>query len=217
MEEIEIIEEQIPNEVVVLNPKQELLGKIYDAMIEGRAYERPSYKLFPIEERILRWNLVRGNIEFDVIKAVELYEEEQLEYDVAKEQFDLFETCEQKRPYLLEMIDALCDKAVVFTGTLAKSGRASITVPLLMDLATQYEDYKGIAKRVEELGFDFIRCMDECLKHIEARVQDPTQALRWKLEGNPSGEKWKKDKNQPGETLYQPDYMRCRTGECGCK
>lgn len=215
---LERIEEQeIPNEMIVLNPKQELLGKIYDAMIEGRDYERPSYKLFPIEERILKWNLVRGNIEFDAQKAVELYEEEVLEFEVAEEQFNLFESCSQKRPALIEMVDALCDAYVVFTGTLAKSGRASITAPLLMDLEEQYEDYKGIPKRVEALGFDFIKCMNECLKHIEARQQDPEQAKRWVEFGNSNGEKWKKDANQDPSTLYEPDYMSYKLGDCGCK
>lgn len=216
MEE-EIIVEETPNELVILNPKQELLGKIYDAMIEGRDYERPSYKVFPIEERILNWNLVRGNIEFDALKAIGLYEDEQLEYDVAKEQFDLFDTCEQKREYLLEMIDALCDKFVVYTGTLAKSGRASITAPLLMELAEQYEDYKTIPQQVKDLGFDFIKCMDECLKEISSRQQDPEQANRWETGGNTSGEKWMKDPNQNPETLYKADYMRCGLGDCGCR
>lgn len=214
--ETQVIEEKV-NELVVLNPKQELLGKIYDAMIEKRDYIKPIYKLFPIEERILIWNLERGNINFDALKSIELYEEEQLEYDLAKEQFDLFDTCEQKRPYLLEMIDALCDKFVVFTGTLAKSGRASITAPLLMDLAEQYEEYKTIPKKVEELSFNFIKCMDECLKEISSRQQDPEQKARWEKEGNLNGEKWQKDPNQDPSTLYKADYMICKIKECGCK
>lgn len=56
-------------EILNLNPKQEQLGKIYDAMILGLPYETFNYPIFKVEEDILKWNLVRGNTDFDAIAS----------------------------------------------------------------------------------------------------------------------------------------------------
>lgn len=204
-------------QILNLNPKQEQLGKIYDMMILGLPYETFNYPLFKVEEDILKWNLVRGNIDFDAIKSAELYEEEDLEYELAKEQFDLALTCVDRKPAKFLMVDAECDKYVVMTGILAKSGRKDTVAPLMLDLATMYEDYKGIPKRVKELGFDFIKCMEQCLMEINSREQDIEQKTRWEAGDKIEGEKWAKNPEQNPETLYKADYEKCRLDNCGCK
>lgn len=204
-------------QILNLNPKQEQLGKIYDMMILGLPYETFNYPLFKVEEDILKWNLVRGNIDFDAIKSAELYEEEDLEYELAKEQFDLALTCVDRKPAKFLMVDAECDKYVVMTGILAKSGRSDITAPLILDLETMYKDYKSIPKRVKELGFDFIKCMEETLLEINSREQDPEQKARWEAGDKIDGEKWAKNPEQNPETLYKADYEKCRLDNCGCK
>ena len=204
-------------EILNLNPKQEQLGRIYDMMILELPYETFNYPIFKVEEDILKWNLIRGNTDFDAIASAELYEEEMLEYELAKEQFDLALTCVDKKPALYAMVDAECDKFVVMTGILAKSGRKEIVAPLMLDLATMYEDYKGISKRLKELGFNFIKCMEETLMEINSREQDVEQKSRWEAGDKVQGEKWLKWKDQPEDTLYKADYEKCRLDNCGCK
>lgn len=204
-------------EILNLNPKQEQLGKIYDMMILGLPYETFNYPIFKVEEDILKWNLVRGNIDFDAIASADLYEEEMLEYDLAKEQFDEAQNCSDKKLLLYAMVDAECDKFVVMTGILAKSGRKEIVAPLMLDLASMYEDYKGIPKRLKELGFNFIKCMEETLLEINSREQDVKQKARWEAGDKVEGEKWEKHKGQNPDTLYKADYEKCRLDNCGCK
>lgn len=204
-------------EILNLNPKQEQLGKIYDMMILELPYETFNYPIFKVEEDILKWNLVRGNIDFDAVASAELYEEEMIEYDLAKEQFDDAKDCSEKKPALYAMVDAECDKFVVMTGILAKSGRADIVAPLVLDLADMYEDYKGIPKRLKELGFNFVKCMEQCLMEINSREQDVEQKLLWESGQKEEGQKWKKNLNQNPDTLYKADYEKCRLDNCGCK
>lgn len=204
------------DKILELNPKQEQLGKLYDALINNERYEVANYLLANIELGILNWNLIRGNIDFDAVASVDMYQEEEDEYQLAKDLFDIALTCADKKPALFEMVDAECDKYVIMTGILAKSGRASISAPLIFELQTMYEDYKGISKRAKALGFDFIKAMQETLKEINSRVQDPEQKARWESGDRPAGEKWKKWKEQPEETLYKADYESCRLDSCGC-
>ena len=49
---------------------------------------------------------------------------------------------------------------------------------------------------IRKMGFNPCIVLDEVLKEIESRKQDPRQALRWKLGEREAGEKWQKDKNQ---------------------
>ncbi len=58
-----------------------------------------------------------------------------------------------------------------------------------------------------KLGVDIECALDETLKEIESRQQDPEQAKEW-AENGPSG-KWQKWKDQPKETLYKADYTKC--------
>ena len=58
-----------------------------------------------------------------------------------------------------------------------------------------------------KLGYEVDDVMDETLKEIESRKQDPIQVSEWRLRGS-SGEKWKKDKNQNIHTLYKANYTK---------
>lgn len=60
---------------------------------------------------------------------------------------------------------------------------------------------------LEDMGYDYIKCMHETIKEISSRVQDPAQADEWEQNGV-SG-KWEKWKEQPEETLYKADYDSC--------
>ena len=72
-------------------------------------------------------------------------------------------------------IDALCDLIVVATGAIWK------------------------------MGYDPDKCMDECIKHISSRRQDPTQKAVWGQWG--AAGKWLKDKSQTD--VYMPNYKEC--------
>ena len=77
-----------------------------------------------------------------------------------------------------DMVDALCDLIVVATGGLFK------------------------------LGYDPEKCMDEVIKHISSRKQDPQQKEVWDKWG--ASGKWQKQKDQDPSTLYEPNYERCK-------
>lgn len=83
-----------------------------------------------------------------------------------------------------EAVDALCDIIVVAVGALNKLGYAP----------------------------EF--AMDETLKEIESRIQDPDQAEQWDLlDYVPPGVKWLKWREQPEDTLYKANYSSCLHGE----
>jgi hypothetical protein len=83
-----------------------------------------------------------------------------------------------------EEVDALCDIIVVAVGALNK------------------------------LGYQPEFAMDETLKEIESRMQDPDQAEQWDLIGHvPLGAKWQKWREQPKDTLYTADYTLCKYNE----
>jgi phosphoribosyl-ATP pyrophosphohydrolase len=62
---------------------------------------------------------------------------------------------------------------------------------------------------IEHLGYDFDCVMDETIKEISSRQQDPEQKKRWKENGF-NGEKWHKNLNQSKDTLYKADYSKCK-------
>jgi hypothetical protein len=62
---------------------------------------------------------------------------------------------------------------------------------------------------IEHLGYDFECVMNETIKEISSRQQDPEQKKRWKKNGS-NGEKWQKDKSQDKNTLYKADYSKCK-------
>jgi len=61
---------------------------------------------------------------------------------------------------------------------------------------------------VENLGYDYKKCMLETIKEISSREQCPIQAKEWKENGI-SG-KWQKNKNQDKSTLYKANYESCK-------
>lgn len=201
--------------LTAINAKQALMGSLYKCLIEGLDYTKvPYYPLLNAELSILKWNITRGNIEFDELESIKLYDSEDEEYSLAKEQFDISLTCKDKAEALYEMVDAECDKFVVMIGILAKSGMAqtSLSAPLL----GQFEDFKQIPNRVRQLGFNFLRCIEETIKEIDCRIQDPEQKSRWEAGERVSGEKWKKWEDQPIETKYKADYFKYKLDNCGC-
>lgn len=209
-----ILEQALPIIQRELLPKQLELGWIYKAIKEGQDYILPQYPLSKIQNRILEWNNVRGNFEYDALAELEMMNEEDDEEKFAIESFNEAILEEDKCKAMCERLDALCDKEVVFTGTLAKSGL--VEAPLTEELLKYYEEYKQIPKIVKELGFEFKKCMIETLLEIESRQQDPEQKLRWKNQGGSLGEKWQKWREQPEETLYKADYKKCKIKDC-CK
>lgn len=60
----------------------------------------------------------------------------------------------------------------------------------------------------ELMGYDNLKCNDEVFKHINCRKQDTIQKEQWEKFG--AFGKWEKDKNQPKDEIYQPNYEECR-------
>ena len=194
--------------------KQIELGNIYKAMIDKQPYSIGNYVLAKIQERILEWNLQRGHLSYDASTEIDNYSEEIGEGVLAKEFFDEALTDDEKCKYMQEYIDSYCDRYVFGIGFLAKSYINN--QPLEGQLLEYYQEFVKIPNIVKELGFDFVKCMDECLKEISSRKQDPDQKLKWEAQGGSLGEKWQKDLNQNPDTLYKADYKKGRIKEC-CK
>ena len=194
--------------------KQIELGNLYKSKINKQPYNIGNYALAKIQERILDWNLQRGHLSYDASTEIDNYTEEIGEGVLAKEIFDEALTDDEKCKYMQEYIDSFCDRYVFGTGFLAKSYINN--QPIEGQLLEYYQEYKKIPNIVKELGFDFVKCMDECIKHIGSREQDLNQKLKWEAQGGSLGKKKKKDPNQNLDTLYNPDYKKCRIKEC-CK
>ena len=187
----EPINTQSPEELPPLNPKQIELGLQFATKLLGEDYEIPNYKLAEIQSQILDWNIVRNNIDYDEASELDMYASE------AKEEIDAEGDID-------EIIDSLCDRAVVFTGSLAKSGYANKGLSEAM--LVNYEEFKKIPKRVKSLGYCFRRAMKECLAEINSREQDLVQAKEWAKNGASS--KLLKNVNQNPDTLYKADYSK---------
>ena len=187
----EPINMQSPEELPPLNPKQIELGLQFATKLLGEHYEIPNYKLAEIQSQILDWNIIRNNIDYDEASELDMYASE------AKEEIDAEGDID-------EIIDSLCDRAVVFTGSLAKSGYANDGLSEAM--LVNYEEFKKIPKRVKSLGYCFRKAMKECLAEINSREQDPVQAKEWAKNGASS--KWLKNVNQNPDTLYKADYSK---------
>ena len=63
--------------------------------------------------------------------------------------------------------------------------------------------------QLELMGYDANKVMNETIKEISSRKQDPVQQEIWFKWGF-DGTKWQKDKNQPKDTLYVADYDGCK-------
>jgi hypothetical protein len=190
-EEAEAIATEVQAQLPELNPKQIELGLQFATKLLGEDYEIPNYKLAEIQSQILDWNIVRNNIDYDEASELDMYASE------AKEEIDA-------EGDIHEIIDANCDKYVLFTGALGKSGYANKGLSEAMLI--NYEDFKKIPKRVKSLGYCFRKAMKECLAEINSREQDLTQAKEW-AENGASG-KWEKNKSQNPDTIYKADYSK---------
>ena len=62
---------------------------------------------------------------------------------------------------------------------------------------------------VETMGYDFDKTLDETIKEISSRQQDPIQKDIWDKWGY-DNTKWKKDINQDKSTLYKANYEDCK-------
>ena len=190
-EEAEAIATEVQAQLPELNPKQIELGLQFATKLLGEDYEIPSYKLADIQSQIIDWNIQRNNIDYDEASELDMYASE------AKEEIDAEGNID-------EIIDSLCDRFVVFTGSLAKSGYANKGLSEAMLI--NYEEYKKIPKRVKSLGYCFRKAMKECLAEINSREQDPIQAEEWAKNG--ASLKWEKNRSQNPDTLYKADYTK---------
>jgi len=66
--------------------------------------------------------------------------------------------------------------------------------------------YETSKNAVTALGYNFNKCMQETVKEISSRKQDPKQAKEWAKNGVDG--KWQKDKRQ--KNTYKADYDVCR-------
>ena len=190
-EEAEAIATEVQAQLPELNPKQIELGLQFATKLLGEDYEIPNYKLAEIQSQILDWNIFRNNIDYDEASELAMYASE------AKEEIDAEGAID-------EIIDSWCDRAVVFTGSLAKSGYANKGLSEAM--LVNYEEYKTIPERVKSLGYCFRKAMKECLAEIKSREQDPQQAKEWAENG--ASLKWLKNLSQDPTTLYKADYSK---------
>ena len=190
-EDTEDIVTEVQAQLPKLNPKQLELGLQLATKLLWKDYEIPNYKLAEIQSQILDWNIVRNNIDYDEASELAMYASE------AQEEIDADGNID-------EIIDSLCDRYTVFTGSLAKSGYANKGLSEAM--LVNYEEFKKIPKRVKSLGYCFRRAMKECLAEINSREQDLVQAKEWAENGASS--KWLKNVNQNPDTLYKADYSK---------
>lgn len=63
----------------------------------------------------------------------------------------------------------------------------------------------------ELMGYDADKTLNEVIKEVSSRKQDPDQFIEWQ-QTKPYG-KWKKDINQPKETLYKADFSICKLND----
>ena len=190
-EEAEAIAREVQAQLPELNPKQIELGLQFATKLLGEDYEIPNYKLADIQSQIIDWNICRNNIDYDEASELAMYASE------AKEEIDAEGNID-------EIIDSLCDRTVVFTGSLAKSGYANKGLSEAM--LVNYEEFKKIPTQVKSLGYCFRKAMKECLAEINSREQDLQQAKDWAENG--ASLKWLKNLSQDPTTLYKADYSK---------
>jgi len=63
---------------------------------------------------------------------------------------------------------------------------------------------------IEHLGYDFECVMDETVREISSRQQDPEQKAKWEQSGS-NGEKWQKSLLPEHKALwYKAEYKKCK-------
>lgn len=115
-----------------------------------------------------------------------------------------------------DTIDAICDMLVVTLNSFdvqtlgTPSNEFLYNLIVYVDAGTKSpEDLAAtLWKLLEDKGYNPQLALLETIKEISSRRQDPKQAEQWSLHG--ASGKWRKDKNQPKETLYQANYDNAR-------
>ena len=152
-----------------------------------------------IQKAILLWGAERNLIDFNLDNELAMLNEELDEYLEAD--FD-------DNNYL--KLDALCDIYVVYTQTEVKAMFNDLDKELNNQALKHFKlVYKLIPNTITAMGYDFNKCMEEVLKEISSRRQDPKQQEDWEKHGVPKGAKWQKDREQCSETLYKADFSNC--------
>ena len=144
--------------------------------------------------KIYNWNMARGNFEsgFNYENEFLMLQEELLEFGGLERRTNIFSRFIKYITVRLRLkhigatehdkVDALADIIVVATGSIYK------------------------------LGYDADLVMEEVIREISSRQQDPIQARLWSERGI-NGEKWMKDKNQDPKTIKKARFDRCKLGE----
>jgi len=83
-----------------------------------------------------------------------------------------------------------------------------------IDAPNEHEEIDGLADvikvsvgAISKKGYDVELVLEEMLKEISSRKQNPTQKEIWEKWGAEG--KWEKDKTQDPKTLYKADYSKC--------
>jgi hypothetical protein len=153
------------------------------------------FNINEIDKRILEWGASRFLFKYNEQNEIDMLEEELKELSDAIKQNDMH-----------EIIDAYADYYVIFTQTLGKAGLSKIDINESHNLWKYYETYNSIFSEIRKLGYDPEFVLNETIREIESREQDPEQYSRWQSGIIAAGEKWKKNKNQNPDTLYKADY-----------
>lgn len=191
---------------MILEIQQEL-ARYFSTLLNNEEFS--IYDLNKAQKQIIKWNYDRNNTAFNLENEIKMLKSEAKEGDDALDILvAITSSPEEKKEAEHEVIDSMADVYVVFTGTLAKTGL--INLPLDAELVQWMIVYNEIPIRIKEAGYNFSKVMEECLKEINSRKQDPEQAKLWLESGKQIGEKWLKDKNQDSATLYKADYTKCK-------
>lgn len=77
------------------------------------------------------------------------------------------------------------------------------------DLIDAIQDIRVFSENETELmGYDADKTLNEVIKEVSSRKQDPDQFIEWQ-QNKPFG-KWKKWSKQPKETLYKANFSICK-------
>lgn len=125
-----------------------------------------------------------------------------------------------------QKIDALCDLAIVGINSFETDPYSLMQALNRYDIYATYfyalsfkEDgsmkihryIAGLFDAMQSYGYNPIVCMQETIKEISSRRQDPKQKEEWdklRSEGKKPTDKWKKDKNQTD--TYKADYLKAK-------
>lgn len=132
-----------------------------------------------LEEEVLCWGIERNLVSYDEYTEAKIFKEELTEYHEAKTDHDT--------------IDALCDMFVVYTQTLAKAGNVGVVID---SQEKYYLRYTTTLFEIEYMGYDPMKCMEQCLLEINSR------------KGKINEETGKFEKILTGDE-YTADYSKC--------